>query len=230
MLDKLKEDVFKANLDLVSHGLVIMTFGNVSAIDRQSNLVVIKPSGISYHEMSLNDMVVLDLAGNVVEGTLRPSTDAPTHIALYKSFINIGGVVHTHSTYATAWSQAGKGIPCLGTTHADYFYGTVPVTRDLTPEETETDYEYNTGAIIAEVFKGTDPAMMPAVLVRSHGPFTWGDTAADAVHNAVFLEEIARMAAISMSISPLKEIEKHLLDKHYLRKHGGSAYYGQKKQ
>jgi len=229
MLEKLKEDVFKANLDLVKHGLVIMTFGNVSAIDRSSNLVVIKPSGLSYSEMSANDMVVMDLAGNVVEGSLKPSTDSPTHLALYKSFQKIGGVVHTHSTYATAWAQAGVPIPCLGTTHADYFYGPVPVTRNLSPEETASDYEYNTGMVITEALSGIDPLSMPAVIVHSHGPFTWGETAAKAVHNAVILEEVARMASLSIAISPVKEIEKYLLDKHYLRKHGKGAYYGQNK-
>ncbi|MRR19626.1 L-ribulose-5-phosphate 4-epimerase [bacterium] len=229
MLEKLKEDVFRANLDLVKHGLVIMTFGNVSGFDRASGLMVIKPSGVSYSEMTANDMVVTDLSGSVIEGTLNPSTDTPTHLALYKAFPAIGGVVHTHSTQATAWAQAGRAIPCLGTTHADYFYGPVPVTRRLTAEETENDYEYNTGLVIAEVMEGRDPLTMPAVLVNSHAPFTWGITPAIAVHNAVILEEVARMAAISVSIAPPEEIDRHLLDKHYLRKHGRNAYYGQKK-
>lgn len=229
MLEKLKEDVFRANLELVRHGLVIMTFGNVSGFDPVSGLMVIKPSGVSYSEMTANDMVVTDLTGTVVEGTLNPSTDTPTHLALYRSFPGIGGVVHTHSTHATAWAQAGQPIPCLGTTHADYFYGPVPVTRRLTAEETETDYEYNTGLVIAEALAGRDPLTMPAVLVNSHAPFTWGVTPAGAVHIAVILEEVARMAALSVTIAPPNEIDRHLLDKHYLRKHGNNAYYGQKK-
>ena len=230
MLEKLKEDVLKANLDLVSNGLVIMTFGNVSGFDRSSGLMVIKPSGMSYNEMSVNDMVVTDLNGNVIEGSLNPSTDALTHLALYQAFADLGGVVHTHSTCATAWAQAGRAIPCLGTTHADYFYGPVPITRRLRSEETEKDYEYNTGLVIAELFEGIDPLAIPAVLVNSHGPFTWGLTPAAAVHNAVILEEIARIAALSVSIAPPNEIDRHLLDRHYLRKHGSNAYYGQKKQ
>jgi len=229
MLEKLKEDVFRANLDLVRYGLVIMTWGNVSGIDRESGLMVIKPSGVSYDRMTAADMVVTDLDGNVMEGTLNPSTDAPTHRALYRAFPWAGGIVHTHSTYATAWAQACRPVPCLGTTHADHFYGAVPVTRELTEKETADDYEYNTGLIIAEALKGSDPMSMPAVLVASHGPFTWGATPADAVHNAVVLEEVARMAAISATLADPKEIDRHLLDRHYLRKHGKNAYYGQKK-
>lgn len=229
MLEKLKEDVFRANLDLVRYGLVIMTWGNVSGIDRESGLMVIKPSGVSYDRMTAADMVVTDLDGNVMEGTLNPSTDAPTHRALYRAFPGAGGIVHTHSTWATAWAQACRPIPCLGTTHADHFYGAVPVTRKLTEKETADDYEYNTGLIIAEALKGSDPMSMPAVLVASHGPFTWGATPADAVHNAVVLEEVARMAAISATLADPKEIDRHLLDRHYLRKHGKNAYYGQKK-
>ena len=229
MLEKLKEDVFRANLDLVRYGLVIMTWGNVSGIDRESGLMVIKPSGVSYDRMTAADMVVTDLDGNVMVGTLNPSTDAPTHRALYRAFPGAGGIVHTHSTWATAWAQACRPIPCLGTTHADHFYGAVPVTRKLTEKETADDYEYNTGLIIAEALKGSDPMSMPAVLVASHGPFTWGATPADAVHNAVVLEEVARMAAISATLADPKEIDRHLLDRHYLRKHGKNAYYGQKK-
>ncbi len=229
MLEQLKEDVYRANLDIVRHGLVLMTFGNVSGFDRASGLMVIKPSGVSYSDMTASDMVVTDLSGTVVEGAMNPSTDTPTHLALYKAFQGIGGVVHTHSTHATAWAQAGRAIPCLGTTHADYFYGPVPVTRRLTAEETEDDYEYNTGLVIAEALAGIDPKIMPAVLVNSHAPFTWGVTPATAVHIAVILEEVARMAALSVSIAPPEEIDRHLLDRHYLRKHGNSAYYGQKK-
>lgn len=229
MLEKLKEEVLRANLDLVKHGLVIMTWGNVSGIDRESGLMVIKPSGVSYDKMTAGDMVVTDLDGNVMEGALNPSTDAPTHRALYRAFPGIGGVVHTHSTHATAWAQACRPVPCLGTTHADHFYGAVPVTRKLREEETANDYEYNTGLVIAEALEGIDALTMPAVLVASHGPFTWGTTPADAVHNAVVLEEVARMAAISVTLADPAEIDRYLLDRHYLRKHGKNAYYGQNK-
>jgi L-ribulose-5-phosphate 4-epimerase len=228
MLEKLKENVFRANVSLVEHGLVIFTFGNVSGIDREKGLMVIKPSGVDYSEMGPGDMVVTDLDCKIIEGTLNPSTDAPTHAALYKLFPGIGGVVHTHSSYATAWAQAGKSIPCLGTTHADYFYGSIPVTRHLTEAEIENNYEYNTGLAIADCFRDRDPLQMPAALVVSHGPFAWGEDAFKAVHNAVILEEVARMAAISISISPASDIDQKLLDKHFLRKHGKNAYYGQK--
>jgi len=229
MLEKLKEEVFRANLDLVRHGLVIMTFGNVSAFDRASDLMIIKPSGVSYDHMTAADMVVTDINGNVVEGTLKPSSDTMTHLALYRAFPHIGAVVHTHSPYATAWAQAGKDIPCLGTTHADYFHGPVPVTRRLREKETESDYEYNTGLVIAETIGERDPLTMPAVLVNSHGPFTWGRSVAAALQNAVILEEVARIAFMSLSIAPANEIEKHLLDRHYTRKHGANARYGQNK-
>jgi L-ribulose-5-phosphate 4-epimerase len=229
MLEKLKEEVFRANLDLVRHGLVIMTFGNVSAVDRASDLMIIKPSGVSYDHMTAADMVVTDINGNVVEGTLKPSSDTMTHLALYRAFPNIGAVVHTHSPYATAWAQAGKDIPCLGTTHADYFHGPVPVTRRLREKETESDYEYNTGLVIAEAIGERDPLTMPAVLVNSHGPFTWGRSVAAALQNAVILEDVARIAFMSLSIAPANEIEKHLLDRHYNRKHGSNARYGQNK-
>lgn len=229
MLEKLKEEVFQANLSLVEHNLVIFTFGNASAMDRKNGLMVIKPSGISYKDMKPDDMVVTDLSCNIVEGDMLPSTDAPTHAALYKSFTAIGGIVHTHSAHATAWAQAGKPIPCLGTTHADYFNGNIPVTRKLTPEEIAGDYEYNTGLVIAECFSGTDPLHIPAVLVVSHGPFTWGEDVSKAVYNAAILEEIARVAALTLSIAPTESIDRNLLDKHFLRKHGHNAYYGQKK-
>ncbi len=229
MLQKLKEEVYRANLSLVEHGLVILTFGNASAIDRKTGLMVIKPSGISMSDSGPDNMVVTDLSCNVVEGDMLPSTDAPTHAALYKSFGAIGGIVHTHSASATAWAQAGRPIPCLGTTHADYFHGSVPVTRLLTSEEIADNYEHNTGLVIAERFKGTDPLRIPAVLVASHGPFTWGSDVTQAVLNAVILEEIASAAALTLSIAPVGPIDQKLLDRHFFRKHGRDAYYGQKK-
>lgn len=228
MLEKLKEEVWKANLELVKHGLVIFTWGNVSGIDRQHGMVVIKPSGVSYDTMKPSDMVVLDLYGKVVEGHLKPSSDAPTHLVLYRQFLNIGGVVHTHSEWATSWAQAGLGISALGTTHADYFYGEIPCTRKMTSEEIKGDYELETGRVIVERFKEIDPDQVPGVLVNNHAPFTWGKNADDAVHNAVVLEEVAKMAFRSLQLNPKAEMDQVLLDKHFLRKHGANAYYGQK--
>ena len=229
MLEKLKEEVLAANLELVRQGLVIYTWGNVSGIDRASGLVVIKPSGVSYDAMKASDMVVVDMDGKVVEGGLRPSSDTPTHLALYRAFPGIGGVVHTHSAYATAWAQAGRGIPVLGTTHADYFYGDIPCTGDMTPEQIKGDYEAETGNVIVETFKGLNPEYTPAVLVKNHGPFIWGKDAEEAVYHAKVLEEVARMASISLALNPSAGIREELVEKHFLRKHGTGAYYGQKK-
>jgi L-ribulose-5-phosphate 4-epimerase len=228
MLDQLKEEVWKANLDLVMHGLVIFTWGNVSGIDRESGLVVIKPSGVSYDEMKPSQMVVVDLEGKVVEGMLNPSSDTPTHLELYRNFLNIGGIVHTHSEWATSWAQAGKGIPAIGTTHADYFYGEIPCTRKMTEDEINGAYELETGKVIIERFNGLDADMIPGVLVNNHAPFTWGKNAHDAVHNAVVLEEVAKMAFRSFQLNPTASMSQVLLDKHFLRKHGKNAYYGQK--
>lgn len=230
MLDELKEKVFKANLDLVKHGLVIFTWGNVSGIDREKGLVVIKPSGVSYDEMKADDMVVVDLAtGKVVAGSLRPSSDTPTHLALYRAWPEIGGVVHTHSTYATAWAQAGKGIPNIGTTHADYFHEAIPCTRDMTEAEVKGDYELETGNVIVERFSGINPVHTPGVLVKNHGPFSWGTSPADAVHNAVVMEQVAKMAHIAFLVNPDLTMNPLLVEKHFSRKHGPNAYYGQKK-
>jgi len=229
MLEKLKQEVLQANLDLVKHGLVIFTWGNVSAIDRTKGLIVIKPSGVSYDEMKAEDMVVLDLDGKIVEGKLRPSSDTATHLVLYQSFPNIGGVVHTHSTFATAWSQAGKDIPNIGTTHADYFKDDIPCTRPMTPAEITTAYERETGKVIVERFAGLNPDYTPGVLVNNHGPFTWGSDAHQAVHNAVVLEQIAKMAFIAQLINPELEMNEELIKKHFFRKHGSRAYYGQEK-
>lgn len=228
MLEQLKEQVFQANLDLVKHGLVIFTWGNVSGIDRQKRLVVIKPSGVSYEKMKASDMVVVNLDGEVVEGNLKPSSDTPTHLVLYKSFTNIGGVVHTHSEWATSWAQAGKGIPAIGTTHADYFYGEIPCTRKMTKAEIEGEYEKETGVVIVERFAGLEADSIPGVLVNNHGPFSWGKNAADAVHNAVVMEEVAKMSFRSLILNPATTMDQVLLDRHYLRKHGKNAYYGQK--
>ncbi len=229
MLEELKEKVFRANLDLVRHGLVIFTWGNVSGIDREKGLVVIKPSGVSYDEMKASDMVVVDLEGNVVEGDLRPSSDTPTHCALYRAFPEIGGVVHTHATYATAWAQAGIDLPNIGTTHADYFHDAVPCTADMTAEEVNGDYELETGNVIIARFSGLNPIHTPGVLVKNHGPFTWGKTPDEAVHNAVVLEQVAKMASIAYSVNPRLTMNQLLVEKHFSRKHGPNAYYGQKK-
>mgnify|MGYP002651806515 CR=1 FL=1 len=225
-----KAEVLAANLALAAHRLVTFTWGNVSAIDRQSGLVVIKPSGIAYEVMTLEDLVVVDLEGKVREGHRKPSSDTATHLALYRAFADIGGVVHTHSRNATIWAQAGQPIPALGTTHADYFYGAIPCTRPMPAEEINGEYEYQTGEVIIKTFeqRGLDPAQIPAVLVHSHGPFAWGKDAADAVHNAVVLEECAYMGLFSRQLAPqLADMQSELLDKHYLRKHGANAYYGQ---
>lgn len=230
MLEALKEAVWKANLDLVKEGLVIQTFGNVSGIDRASGHVVIKPSGVSYDGMKPEHMVVVSLAtGETVEGKLRPSSDTPTHLVLYRAFAEIGGIVHTHSLHATAWAQAKRGIPALGTTHADYWHGEVPCTRLMTDDEIKADYEVKTGDVIVERFKGLEPLHRPAVLVASHGPFAWGKDAADAVHNAVILEYLARLASETLRLNPeITPMQRTLLDKHFMRKHGPKAYYGQK--
>ena len=228
MLEELKEKVFKANLDLVKLDLVVFTWGNVSAIDRDLGLVVIKPSGVSYDDMKASDMVVVDLNGIVVEGKMKPSSDTPTHLVLYKSFENIGGVVHTHSSWATSWAQAGKSIPALGTTHADYFYGDIPCTRKLSSEEVKNNYEVETGNVIVETFAKLDADAVPGVIINNHGPFAWGSDANNAVHNAKVLEEVAKMAFTSLQLNPDAEIDQYLLDKHYKRKHGKDAYYGQK--
>jgi len=227
MLEKLKREVFKANIDLVKHGLVIHTWGNVSGKDHETGLVVIKPSGVSYSSMKEEDMVVLDSDGNIVEGKYKPSTDSPTHLFLYNAWPSLGGIVHTHSSYATAWAQAGKDIPPLGTTHADHFYGVVPCTRELTAVEVETEYELNTGKVIVERMKGIDPLAVPSSLVSYHGPFCWGLDPAEAVYNAVALEEIARMAFYTVLLKKSEPVESYLLDKHFKRKHGKDAYYGQ---
>jgi len=230
MLEQLKQDVCQANLDLVREGLVIQTWGNASGIDREHDLVVIKPSGVPYAGMTPDHMVVVSLeTGNVVDGSLKPSSDTPTHLMLYRAFKDVGGVVHTHSLYATAWAQARKEIPAYGTTQADYWYGEVPCTRPLTPEEIKTDYEANTGQVIIETFKKLNPLEHPAVLVASHGPFTWGRNVHEAVHNASVLEFIARLAGETLRLNPkTKPMPSVLLDKHFLRKHGPKAYYGQK--
>jgi L-ribulose-5-phosphate 4-epimerase len=229
MLERLKEQVFRANLLLPKHGLITFTWGNVSGIDREQGLVVIKPSGVSYEEMKAEDMVVVELeTGKKVEGSLKPSSDTATHLELYKAFPNVGGIVHTHSRWATTFAQAGRGIMVLGTTQGDYFYGEIPCTRKMTKAEIEGEYEKETGLVITETFRGKNPDAMPAVLVYSHGPFAWGKDPMDAVHNAVVLEEVAFMNFHTMMLEPgIPPMQQELLDKHYLRKHGKNAYYGQ---
>lgn len=228
MLEKLKEQVLQANLDLVKQGLVVFTWGNASGIDREHGMMVIKPSGVPYNKMKPSDMVVMNLYGQVVEGDLKPSSDASTHLVLYRQFENIGGVVHTHSEWATSWAQAGYDIPALGTTHADYFYGDIPCTRKMTQSEIEEKYEQETGKVIVSRFKNLNPDEIPGVLVNNHGPFSWGADPDNAVHNAVVLEEVAKMAFRTLMLNPEAEMGKALLDKHFLRKHGKNAYYGQK--
>ncbi|WP_462409323.1 L-ribulose-5-phosphate 4-epimerase [Neobacillus sp. Marseille-QA0830] len=233
MLEQLKKEVWEANLQLPKHGLVTFTWGNVSGIDREKGLVVIKPSGVPYEELKMEDLVVVNLNGEMVEGLLRPSSDTPTHLALYRAFPQIGGIVHTHSPWATSWAQAHRPIPALGTTHADYFYGEIPCTRPLAKEEIERGYELETGHAIIETFEneGLDPVAMPGILLAGHAPFSWGKDATQAVHNAVVLEEVAKMAFNTFLLNPqIKPIDQFLLDKHYLRKHGANAYYGQKQQ
>lgn len=232
MLKKLKHAVYEANMELPHRGLVTYTWGNVSGIDRERGLVVIKPSGVSYDELTPDDLVVLDLDGKVVDGKLNPSSDTKTHLELYKAFPEIGGIVHTHSPYAVGWAQAGRDIPAYGTTHADYFYGPVPCCRSLTEQEVEDDYERNTGLVIVETFRQRelDPVHVPGAICRNHGPFTWGKDAAQAVYHAVVLEEVAKMAVYTTQIAPdAQPAPQYVLDKHFLRKHGPNAYYGQKK-
>lgn len=229
LLEELKRQVLEANLALPRYKMVTFTWGNVSGIDREKGLVVIKPSGVPYETMGLDDLVVVDLDGNVREGRLRPSSDTPTHLVLYKAFPGIGGIVHTHSPWATSWAQAGRAIPPFGTTHADYFYGEIPCTRPMTREEVEGHYELETGNVIAETFRDKDPLAVPGVLVHGHAPFAWGRDAEEAVHNAVVLEEVAKLALNTLLLNPeASPISQALLDKHYLRKHGKNAYYGQR--
>jgi L-ribulose-5-phosphate 4-epimerase len=230
LLNALREEVLEANLELVHRGLVLYTFGNASGIARDQGLVVIKPSGVPYDSMKSSDMVITDLDGKVMEGELRPSSDLATHLVLYRSFAGIGGVVHTHSTCATAWAQAGRDIPCLGTTHADYFHGPIPVTDALNGEEISSNYEINTGHAIIRRFESLDPMSMPAVLVAGHAPFTWGGSASEAAHHAVILEQVARLALVTTHVNAsVESISQNLLDKHFFRKHGSGAYYGQKR-
>ncbi|WP_343210258.1 L-ribulose-5-phosphate 4-epimerase [Anaerolentibacter hominis] len=228
MLEELKQIVYEANMELPRRGLVTYTWGNVSQIDRETGYFVIKPSGVDYDKMTPEDMVVMDLNGNKIEGLLNPSSDTLTHVELYKAFADIGGIVHTHSPWATSWAQAGKSIPCYGTTHADYFYGEIPCARNLTGEEIEEGYEKNTGVVIVETFAGNNPVYCPGVLCKNHGPFTWGKDAAEAVHNAVVLEEVAKMAGRTEMLNrQVQEAPQNIQNKHFFRKHGANAYYGQ---
>ncbi|AGB41679.1 L-ribulose-5-phosphate 4-epimerase [Halobacteroides halobius DSM 5150] len=228
MLENLKEEVLQANLELPERGLVTYTWGNVSGIDKKKGLVVIKPSGVPYEEMTVEDMVVVDLEGNKVEGELNPSSDTATHLVLYNNFPKIGGIVHTHSPWATSWAQAGKEIPALGTTHADYFYGAIPCTRKMNKEEIQGEYEVETGNVIVETFADKKASYVPGIIVNNHGPFSWGEDATNAVHNAVVMEEVAKMAYRTVKLTPeIGAIDQVLLDKHFLRKHGEDAYYGQ---
>lgn len=228
MLESLKKEVYEANMELPKRGLITYTWGNVSGIDRESGYFVIKPSGVDYDLLKPEDMVVMDLEGNKIEGDLNPSSDTPTHIELYKAYPEIGGVVHTHSPWATSWAQASRFIPCYGTTHADYFYGDIPCARLLTPDEIEKDYEKNTGLVIIETLEEINPMFVPGILCSNHGPFTWGKDAAHAVHNAVVLEEVAKMASCTESINKnAKKAPQSMQDKHFMRKHGPNAYYGQ---
>ena len=230
MLEELKQKVYEANMELPRRGLITYTWGNVSGIDREKGLFVIKPSGVDYDVLKPSDMVVMDLEGNKAEGEMNPSSDTATHVELYNAFKEIGGIVHTHSPHATAWAQAGRALPCYGTTHADYFYGEIPCARNLTAEEIEEGYEKNTGKVIIETFQGKNPVYIPAVLCKNHGPFTWGKDAAEAVHNAVVLEEIARMNFMTELINPqVGPAPQCMQDKHFMRKHGPNAYYGQGK-
>jgi len=228
VLERLKEETLEANLEVVKRGLVLYTFGNASGIDREAGLVVIKPSGVDYDDLKPSHMVVTDMEGDIVEGDLRPSSDLKTHLALYKAFGEIGGVVHTHSEHATAWAQAGRDIPAFGTTHADYFHGPVPCTRPLTDEEVNGEYVLNTGLAIIERFEGIDPLAIPGVLVGGHAPFAWGRTPHDAAHNAVVLEAVAKMAFMTVLLNSECGVTSALLDRHYFRKHGAKATYGQK--
>ena len=228
MLEQLKKEVYDANMELQEKGMVIYTWGNVSGIDREKELVVIKPSGVDYDKMKPEDMVVVDLKGNVVEGNYKPSSDTATHLILYRAYPAIGGVVHTHSTWAVTFAQAGMDIPALGTTHADYFYGDIPCTRELSKEEIGRDYEVNTGKVIVETIGNKDPMAVPGILVKNHGPFAWGKTPAGSVYNAVVMDKVAEMAYKTMTLNPrVNRVSQYLLDKHYFRKHGANAYYGQ---